>query len=185
MKTCADYQVDVSALVDGELKGAELTEVVHHLAECRTCLKVFEQFQRLQETIEREVAMPQPPGKAWKAISSQAAVKRVKFTPRRFPAVRAFAAAAVLAFAFLLGYGSQSVIHPLLQKDTPIVLASQRGQMDDAEFLELTRELLTADPIYAQKMYQILNTLEVASWEGGVESLEQANYEPDGETFRF
>jgi anti-sigma factor RsiW len=186
MKTCEDYQADVSALIDGELRGAELTDLVRHLSECRTCMKQFEQFQRLQEVVERELTWSQPPEEIWDGIASRTSTgRRVKFIPRRSTLTRAISIAAVFALFFLAGYGSRSYIHPILQRNEPIVLASQRGEMNDAEFLELTRELLTADPVYSQKMYQILNTLDVASWEGDVESIEQANYEQNGETFRF
>lgn len=60
---------------------------------------------------------------------------------------------------------------PVLDSNAPIVLASNRGQMTDARFAELTRELLSADPRYYQKMYVILHVLNDEYWQGNLETL--------------
>lgn len=186
MKTCEAYQTNISALIDGELRGAELTETIRHLAGCKTCMAQFESFQWLQEQIETELNSPASPREMWDEIVAETTPKRrttfIRFRPTIYKAI---AAAAVLAVSFLLGYGSRNVIIPYMEKNKPIVLASRTGEMNDAQFLSLTRELLTADPIYQQKMYQILRTLGETAWESNIEPLEQANYQQDGDTFKF
>lgn len=186
---CENYEINISAMIDGELHGKELTDTVKHLASCPHCLEQFELFQELQEKLDTQTVREAAPVALWEKLESQMhhhkrpAAKRITFRSAAYATLKY---AAVLAVAFLIGYTSHSTIIPILEKDQPIELASDQGHLSDAQFLALTRDLLTADPIYHQKMYQILQTLHSEEWEGNIEPLEQADYsKDDGDTFRF
>ncbi|MBU1882254.1 zf-HC2 domain-containing protein [bacterium] len=186
MSQCENYQINISAMIDGELRGAELTETVRHLAQCPDCLAQFERFQRLQDRLDAETAAIQAPVALWEQIERQTPQRTAKRISLKSVAYTTLRYAAVLAIAFVIGYTSHSTVIPFMQKDDPIVLASDQGNLSETQFLALTRDLLTADPIYHQKMYQILQTLSAEEWEGNVEPFEQADYtKDDGETFRF
>ncbi|NQS99317.1 MAG: zf-HC2 domain-containing protein [candidate division Zixibacteria bacterium] len=68
MKDCEQYQMNLSAMLDGELSDAELTKTVRHLAECESCMAEFQRFQNLQARVDEEYAVEQVPKTAWKDI---------------------------------------------------------------------------------------------------------------------
>jgi len=187
-------------MIDGELRGEELTDTVKHIASCSECMELFIEFQRLQERTDAETAPPVIPGRIWENIESEATpIKSAKSIPFRSTMFKAISIAAVLAISFILGYQSRSNIIPMMTANNPIVLASNSGKMNEAQFLSLTRELLTADPVYHQKMYMILHSVASQRWEESFEpidndylegsrnseKLQQTNYDRDGETFKF
>ena len=172
LRSCEEYQANASAMMDGELHGEELTETVKHLAKCQTCMEELRKFQVLQDRLNAELTEPDVPADVWPKISIQSAPKQKAMPiPLGKKVAKIISIAAVIAIAFLSGY----FVHhpsttPVFNPDEPIVLASNPGQMDDAHFLALTRELLSADPVYHQKMYFILHTLNSQRWEGSVEA---------------
>ncbi len=118
------------------------------------------------------------------------------FIPFKSRAMRVAALAAMVILCFGLGYLMNRPTPPLPVSTEPIVLASQPGQMTDDKFLALTRELLTADPEYHQKMYMILSSLnreerqwplEVMPRNEGPSSVEAVTADGGGtrQTYRF
>jgi negative regulator of sigma E activity len=160
MHACDEYQMKVSAMMDGELPAEEIEGTVRHLAACEECMQEFKVFQKLQHRVNRELAQPSVSPQAWEAIRRRATeAPKTIFIPFKSPAVRIAAMAAAVILCFGLGYLMNQPSTILQDPNAPIVLASQPGQMTDDKFLALTRELLTADPEYHQKMYMILSTL--------------------------
>ncbi|MCX6641451.1 MAG: hypothetical protein NTW14_13380 [bacterium] len=181
MNACEQNQINISAMMDGELYGDELTETVQHLAVCPTCMKEFQNFQELQNRVNSEIHVPNVPAQLWEDLSQQVPTQRkTQFIPLRSTWVKYIAAAAVIAIAFGVGrVSNQPAQLPLLpDPNAPIVLASNSGNMNDAQFLSLTRELLTADPVYHQKMYSILEALNRDRGEKGFRDLEQDRSAP-------
>jgi hypothetical protein len=160
MHECDEYQMKVSALMDGEMPAEEIEGTVRHLAACEECLQEFKVFQKLQNRVNRELAQPVVSPQTWERIQRQAAkAPKAIFIPFKSRAMRIAALAAAVILCFGLGYLMNRPT-PILPVSTgPIVLASQPGQMTDERFLALTRELLTADPEYHQKMFMILSSL--------------------------
>lgn len=158
-------------MLDGELDSAKIAETVNHLAECETCMSVFKSFQALQENLEAEVVPPPVPSGVWENIRGEKHENRkpliIPFRSRTFKII---SVAAALFICFALGYYLRVPVLPVVDHDAPIVLASDRGLMNEERFLHLTRELLSADPVYHRKMYYILHTLNTDSWE--------SNYDP-------
>ena len=199
MNICEQYQINLSALMDGELASEELANTIRHLAACDACMKEFETFQALQKRVNHEVKTPSVPARVWKLVSRETgavppAVSR-RFNPM---VVRTLRLAAVIIICFGLGYTLSKPVFHLQKTDprTPIVLASSPGSMSEERFLEMTRELLSADPAYHRKMYLILSLLIDRYGEGNLQSLRETQppspitpiLERDGgqvETYKF
>jgi len=54
---CADYEILISKMLDGELQAGDSATVFAHLASCRECRSLFHQMQSLNAALER-VAEP-------------------------------------------------------------------------------------------------------------------------------
>lgn len=52
----------ISAYLDGELSGEELTELVEHLGSCGRCSTEFEELQRVRSAVRSLPVMELPPG---------------------------------------------------------------------------------------------------------------------------
>jgi len=54
VRTCADFQEDLSALLDNELKGEEKTGLESHLTECKDCASRFQTLKSLSAFLKDE-----------------------------------------------------------------------------------------------------------------------------------
>lgn len=61
MKSCEQYEMLISAFLDGELSGDEKAEVAEHLAACPVCQRYFDDLVAIHDVLEREEA-PVPEG---------------------------------------------------------------------------------------------------------------------------
>jgi hypothetical protein len=177
MNDCEEYRINMSALMDGELGSEELGDTIRHLASCAVCLKEFESFQALQKRVNHEVKAPAVPARLWQAISQEKSASPKAISQPLHPNLgRILRLAAVIVVCFGLGYIlSKPVFHlPKADPNSPIVLASAPSSMTEDRFLELTRELLTADPSYHRKMYLILSALINRFGEGNLQSMKES-----------
>ena len=146
---CEQYQINLSAMLDGELKGWELTDTVKHLAECEDCRRQFEIFHKMQEKVDAEYAEKPIPSYIWRNIEKTDRVEnsKIKIIPFTRTIWKIAAAAAVIAVVFGLGYFFGQPGNVLSQDGEPLIrLTGYQQKMDEDEFLKLTRELLNADP---------------------------------------
>ena len=58
---CTQYQEDLSALMDQELKGSQKTQLEEHLIDCKECLSRFESLKSLSQFLEDESNTPYAP----------------------------------------------------------------------------------------------------------------------------
>ena len=181
MSNCEEYQLNLSAMLDGELKGEALSRTVKHLAVCSDCLKVFNAFQSLQARVEAEAAAPPLPPHLWLRIEAQGRRKEKPKVLSFFQshAVKYISAAAALFIFFALGYYLRKPALPSAKMDlnAPVVLAGNPGRMSEERFLEITRELLSAEPKYHRKMYLILHSLGAGNWGEGMEPPAKEDFE--------
>ena len=180
---CEQYQINLSAMLDGELKGVELADTVGHVAECGDCRRQLNVFRRMQELIDSEYSVQQAPANLWRRI--ERTVKPARFRPKIVPFKRIVwriaAAAAVIAIVFGAGYFIGSPGRILQQDGEPLIkLTGFEQQMDEDRFLDMTRELLNSEPKYQLKMYMVLHTIYNNNIEGGIEPmmLERENETP-------
>jgi hypothetical protein len=154
------FEVDLSAVVDGELDGEPLRRAIDALVSNSDLRSFWVESRALQSTLhagEGDRAGVSPPEGLWNAI--EAKVKpRSRIIPFNRVPVRAWAAAATILLAVGLTIsGFLKVDIPFFQnQQRTIQLASDRGSMTEARFLQLTTELLQADPRYQRKMLEVM-----------------------------
>lgn len=103
MKSCAEYEVLVSAFLDGELPAEQRSEVAAHLAACPACQRYFDDLVAIHDALDRE-EVPVPEGFADRVMA------RVRETDQdreekviRFPHWKRWAALAACCAVVMLG----------------------------------------------------------------------------------
>ncbi|HEX9641025.1 MAG TPA: hypothetical protein VGB13_06905 [Candidatus Krumholzibacteria bacterium] len=159
-ESCEHFELDLSALVDGELESGAIPHALEHLRECRDCDLFFQQLLRLEHTSEllRSISplpqRPRAPRPAWRHLR------------------HAWIAGAVL-LAFLGGWmlpaADLSADVPTRDEVLELSLGEDAGKMADARFVSMAVELLRADPRYHVAMFEMLrdvvaeNPMEILS----------------------
>ncbi|MBL7191691.1 zf-HC2 domain-containing protein [bacterium] len=168
MKTCEEYEMNLSAMIDGELHGDELTETIKHLGECPECMKTLGIYQAMQEEINRHYQPDAVPDNLWGKInpgkdtakpkSEHHGGKTVIPMPPWLTGIISAAAAIILILisSFIL---RDTYIFPLQESKIPLLTSTGSSGMTEERFVNFTRELLSADPVYHRKMYLILSAL--------------------------
>jgi hypothetical protein len=159
---CDAHQIDLSALLDGELDAREALPAVDHLTECRRCREFWRGARALQAAAASpRLASPGPPADGWRRI--EAAVER-----RRHRAwAGRIAAALVVGLGLLLALRPAPLFELEPEPGPPaaaIEIRAGSGDMSERRFVELTTELLQADPDYHTKMLEVMR--QVAAPEG-------------------
>ncbi|MFP3940108.1 MAG: anti-sigma factor family protein [Thermoanaerobaculia bacterium] len=157
---CDLHQADLSALLDGELGAGEAVAAVDHLADCGACRDYWRSARDLQAaTAPGAATEPTPPADGWRRI--EAAVEK---DHRRSSRAWAWRVAAVLA----VGIGLLVALRPGPRPGSPggfrldpipgDVIEVQAGTqpMSERRFVEVTTELLRADPAYHLKMLEVM-----------------------------
>jgi predicted anti-sigma-YlaC factor YlaD len=167
---CEPYQIALSAMLDFELSREEMATTIQHLSQCEDCRKEFEKFRRLQDTIEAGITSLVPSEKIWVNLQkSLKPLQRPLILKFRQNFLKIIAIAAVIFVAFGVGYYSaKSKVKPF-KVNIPTVFTGKSAQMDEAQFIDFTRDLLNSDPKYSMKMYIVLQTLYEDKMEGGFE----------------
>lgn len=157
MNSCEQVEVELSALMDGELESEAIPRALEHLRECNACELYFQQLMKLDRAshlLRRDES------------KRETTTQRVGVRPLRGVLRNAWIAAAVLV-AFL---GGMMLPTSDLAADVPnrdevleLSLGEDAGKMADARFVSLTVELLRADPRYHVAMYQVLQDVVAQS----------------------
>jgi len=137
---CEDHQIVLSSLLDGEAGPDETRDALDHLLGCPQCRGFYEQARALDRELTATSIPGQPhpdrrrsrPGWAWPV-----------------------AAAAVLLLAVGLWPG-RAVQTPPADPAARVIDATGHTEMSDTRFVELTVELLQADPRYHLEMMDVL-----------------------------
>ena len=156
MKNCEHYEMLLSTGADGQLDGAEQVECLDHVVRCDDCRKFYLEARSLDGLIAgvRTQAAAEPPApEVWKRIEWQTRAQREQ--PRRRLPGWALQVAAVLVVAIGLSF----VVWDRNIATAPTLAEIQLGEgsdMSEERFVELTREVLGADPRYHSAMLEIM-----------------------------
>ena len=178
MSDCETCEMSISALADGELPREDLLPALDHLAECPSCQAFYRDVRALAATLpagaagspddSRRLSASAPgeaPEEIWRRIEVAAAPALSRTGRIRPWAMRL--AAAVLLVAGL--WGALAVVRSALRpagEPIEVTLGEDRGRMTKQRFVDLTVELLRADPVYRQEMLQVLTTVtERGGWQ--------------------
>lgn len=110
MKPCEEYEVWISAFLDGELSGEDRSELMEHMAVCRTCQRYFDDLVAIHDALDQEEA-PVPEGFAEQLMARVGETEQEK--PRKVIKVSHWrqwtAMAACCALALLGLWGLRSI----------------------------------------------------------------------------
>jgi len=155
MNRCEHFELLVSAWLDGALARDEQVECVDHLVRCSACRRFYVDARALGglvAALRRPATAAQPTASTWQRI------ERAGRPARRKPSVWMLQAAALatLALSLYLAVGSTHQVVPGLVDRNDVVLGVG-GNMTDARFVELTKEVLRAEPRYRTAMHEVLD----------------------------
>lgn len=183
MKSCEYHEEQLSAWLDGELERAGQMELLDHLVFCEPCRHFHAEARALDGllAVARTPAdAPAPSAEIWQRI--QLAADRP--ASRRAIPVWALRAAAVLVLS--VGLGSVFWFGSIGEAERPaeaiVQLGEESGRMTDARFVELTQEVLRADPRYRTAMFHVMDQVrrDTADHEASVEYDEQGEPTVEG-----
>ncbi len=157
------FEADLSAIVDGELDGEPLRRAVDALAVSPELRRFWAESRELQTSLragKEDRAGVTPREGLWDVIEAKAKPPARTFALGHVP-TRAWAAAATILIAISLALsGFLKVDIPAFHSpERTVQLAGDPGSMTEDRFLELTTELLKADPRYQRKMLEVMQVV--------------------------
>lgn len=146
MDRCETMQVELSALMDGELEHDEILRVLEHLQDCKPCSELLAEMRRLEGALQ--------------PLRATVKAERRAGMWRPGARLRAIGVAAAVLVAFIGGWtlseSSASIDIPHQDEILELSLGEESGKMADAQFVSMTVELLRADPRYHRAMLEVL-----------------------------
>ncbi len=183
--SCEHYEMEISALIDGELPAAEALTVTDHLLHCPDCQEFYCLVRGVDHALEEAKLIARTgdlPVGLWTRIdAASGAQSRSNASQDKVVAMRKphqvapwllKMAAAVLIMVGVWSLGQLWVNPGLGGGALQVHLESDRGAMNDERFIDITTELLRADRRYHQKMLEIMTAINSHSYvsEGSPES---------------
>jgi hypothetical protein len=199
MSGCEHHEASVSAWLDGELDREGGLEVVDHLVRCAGCREFYLDARVLDGAVgvlrsgadrrARPAGRADDLGEVWGRIERK--VERPRASPARIPWFARIAALLVLGagLAGLLWSTGQGAGVAPRADDAMIALGEDAGRMSEERFLDLTGEILRADPRYHAEMFRVMRQIvEETTAEESVSDIELAGSasgeRPTGEVLR-
>lgn len=106
MKSCEEYEVWISAFLDGELSGADRAELMEHMTACRSCQRYFDDLVAMHDALDQEEA-PVPEGFAAQVMARVGETEQERSRKSAvFPRWRRWTALAACCALALLGFWS-------------------------------------------------------------------------------
>jgi len=169
MKECTDYEIELSAMLDGESDPATALELVGHVASCESCRAFYLEMSNVQATVDA-VAVAHAPEPAPEAEVRPVPESRWRFgwgsllRPGKMPRL-AWGITTVFVVALAVWAGvDRNVLTNMAGSsengETIIELEANKGDMDEDRFVALVTELLTADRRYQDQMYAVLSEFQ-------------------------
>jgi hypothetical protein len=160
MRQCSDFEIELSALFDGESDPAMALRLVEHVARCPSCSSFVRDLRSTQDMVDRlnAGAAPQPEAVV---VAHSEQQRRYAFGLRP---QWALGLAAALVLTVSVWFGSNAVSPASLTNEAShgelvIRLGENKGQMSDERFVALVSELLRADRRYQDQMYLVLDEI--------------------------
>ena len=156
MKSCSDYEMIISALLDEEASREEVLDLFDHLPACAACQRFFRDCRALQDVAAGS-----------RASRSGGRIEALPTSPRpRFPVVLSLAAGIVLALGFALGRAGRPAGE---SRPGGEGTALTSAPMTEESFVAYARALLESEPRFQTAMREILAKLPAADTEGSHE----------------
>jgi hypothetical protein len=162
MKRCDEYEVELSAMLDGESDPATAVALMDHMCQCSSCRDFYRELRSFQSIVDdmspdlaERRALDSPTARALREP------KRQWFGWLGAPPRWAWAPVVIIIAIGLWAAGSGMLTEePGVDFGDGIVtieLQSDELSVDDERFVELASEILSADKRYQYQMYMILD----------------------------
>ncbi len=179
MNRSASWEVEISALLDGELDHAELLAVAGAPVASPAARAFFRELRSLDRLLGAAAHPGQLPPELWQRIVTAAERDGMVGAARPRWALRPVLAVAATLLLVTTGWLLVARLAPL-RPATGVVtveVGAARGRMSDERFIALTTELLGAEPRYHRTMQQIMTAVTARSLpvEGSGEGLGPLN----------
>ncbi|MFH1843127.1 MAG: zf-HC2 domain-containing protein [bacterium] len=157
MSACEQYEIEFSALLDGESSTAQVVELLDHLVQCPACREFYQELRSFQDLVDDLPDLAELPAQ----LSLQQRLQtRAGIVPR-------WARGLAAVFLFMVGVVGITTVSITEEPDlanspipATITLEENRGQMNDDRFLEIVTELLQAGRQYHDEMAEILKQIQ-------------------------
>ncbi len=159
MRQCNDYEIELSALLDGESDPATALTLVEHVASCSACGSFVRELRSTQDLVDQIAVETETEPESTVVVPIEQ--KRRRLLGLRPQWAVGFAAAAILIVS--LWFGSdlepQAGLNDLRDGELVIRLEEDKGRMSDERFIAMVSELLRADRRYQSEMYAVLDEI--------------------------
>lgn len=177
MRDCEQHEIRISAWMDEELDREGQEAMLDHLVRCPGCRDFYlgaRGLAGLAAAVRTPTRAPAPSPEVWRRIEQSARPPKigrgthgVAAWTRRVP-IRGWAVAA--AAALLVIFGSlvrreRMPMGPTSDAMTEIRLGGNPAGMDDARFVELTKEVLGSNRRYRTAFYEVMRQVVLDSEE--------------------
>lgn len=156
MIECRDYELEISALLDGESDPSTAMELLEHVGTCRSCATFVGDVRAAQSKIDRVYAVAGP---VFTEGAPTIRELRIGPVPRWAWAIAATIVVTVGGSIALDTAFSNAAVNTLGDGEIVVRLEENRGEMTEDRFFELTTELLRADRIFRDEMYSVLDAV--------------------------
>ena len=171
MTTCAEFELALSELLDGELPPPLAAEAVEHAFACAACRDFFRAARRLGQSARGEVApapgvtelAPERAETLWRDVRAASGLDRRDQDVSARAGSRWLRVAALVALGVGAGWlarESTRPVAPFAGAPAPagetVVVSTAPSAMDERRFVALADELLDADTKYQRAMLQVL-----------------------------
>jgi hypothetical protein len=158
MKNCEHIETLVSTWLDDQLDRQGQVECLDHVVRCASCRDFYVQARSLDglvAAVRTPEGAERPSPDVWKRIEWVARKERKQPARRRIPAWALQAAALVVVAVGLsvLVWNGVGVAPPPEQAE---ILLGSNAEMTEDRFVELTREVLQAEPRYHSAMFRVM-----------------------------
>lgn len=159
MIECADYQTEISALLDGESDPKTALELLDHVGDCHVCGAFVREVRSAQATID--VAYPDAHA-VMDAMVTALPRRGLTGVPRWALAMAATVVVAVGGVLVSQERSVRTVADKPAEEGIVLHVGTNTGEMNDERFIELATELLAADRLYRDEMYSVLDAVRNA-----------------------
>ena len=160
MRHCSDYEIELSALIDGESNPAMALKLVEHVASCSSCSTFVRELRSTQAFVDSLQVMPDSEPEPVATVPIEGQHQRVLWMRPQW----AVGLAALLIVTVSLCFGTNigapgGLTNDMRDGELVIRLEENKGRMSEERFVALVSELLQADRRYQNEMYVVLDEI--------------------------
>jgi predicted anti-sigma-YlaC factor YlaD len=183
MRSCEDHETLLSAWLDGQLDREGQVECLDHVARCASCREFYLDARALDGLVaglRTPAEAPPAPPEVWRRIewATRTAGRRTS-GPRLGHFVLQAAAVLVVAIGLSVLVWNDRVASAPEEAEVQL---GQGREMTESRFVELTKEVLRANPRYHAAMHQVMEQVIRDTSVPGEASPERPAMRPEAST---